>query len=437
MLKRVNGNSITVLNLSNIRISAWRIHMNVIITGAGFGNKGAQTMLFITVYEIKKRYPEYNVFFVSGERVDTESIKAYSFDIIYRAAFFDALRSLTGLPGLKRSFSDKVRNAIKIFVKYRIQKGAFSGYVRKIISDTVIFIDLSGFALSSAFKPRINKEYLTCIDSARLLGIPVVLMPQSFGPFNYDKKDMYLMEEMRELLKYPEVIYAREEEGYRYLLDNFRLSNLRHSSDIVLQNKGINRSNVCADSYVSDIPDIHKGNNVAIIPNYHCFIKGFEEHSFELYKTMIGMLTDSGKNVYVFRHASFDLDICKRIVDMFDGNDNVHLIEREFDCIEYDELIKKFDFIICSRYHGCVHAYKNQIPNIILGWAVKYRELASILGQEKYIFNIISKDCDDNKLFETVDRMINHYKDERDVISEKLKIIQKEDCFDIFDKIDW
>ena len=43
-----------------------------------------------------------------------------------------------------------------------------------------------------------------------------------------------------------------------------------------------------------------------------------------------------------------------------------------------------FDFVICSRYHGCVHAYKNLIPGLILGSTIRYKELAKLMNQEKY-----------------------------------------------------
>ncbi len=405
--------------------------MNVIITGAGFGNKGAQTMLFITVYEIKKRYSEYNVFFVSGERVDTESIKAYSFDIIYRAAFFDALRSLTGLPGLKRSFSDKVRNVIKIFVKYRMQKGAFSGYVRKIISDTVIFIDLSGFALSSAFKPRINKEYLTCIDSARLLGIPVVLMPQSFGPFDYDEsiKDK-MMENIRRIMKYPELIFAREQDGYDQLVNEIGSDKVVLSPDLVLQNKEFDIGKITDVSRLkTDVPEVNTDKNVAIIPNKRVLDKFKDDEAFySLYDGILRLLLDRGRNVYLIYHSNEDLLICRKIKDTC-GSERVYVVDEEMNFWQFAEYISNFDYVIASRYHSIIHSFKQGVPCIGLGWAVKYKELFEQCEQGNYVFDLTAS-VDLKAIYDAILQLDTEWKKESDTIRRNIDLIQKDNCFD-------
>ena len=40
--------------------------MKVLITGANFNNKGAQSMLFVTVDEIRKRIPDCEIYFGCG-----------------------------------------------------------------------------------------------------------------------------------------------------------------------------------------------------------------------------------------------------------------------------------------------------------------------------------------------------------------------------------
>ena len=40
---------------------------NILITGANFGNKGAQSMLFITVDELRKKYGDCKIWFSSYE----------------------------------------------------------------------------------------------------------------------------------------------------------------------------------------------------------------------------------------------------------------------------------------------------------------------------------------------------------------------------------
>ena len=55
---------------------------------------------------------------------------------------------------------------------------------------------------------------------------------------------------------------------------------------------------------------------------------------------------------------------------------------------EESELMKQFEFVIGSRYHSLVHAYKNSIPCIALGWAQKYQSLLTKFGQTEYWLDV-------------------------------------------------
>ena len=123
---------------------------------------------------------------------------------------------------------------------------------------------------------------------------------------------------------------------------------------------------------------------------------------------MIEKLLEAKKEVYIFCFASSDLEVCKKLASLFSYNDSVHLIEQEFDCIEYDFIVRYFDFVICSRYHGCVHAYRNLIPSLIIGSTIRYRALAKLMDQEKYYFDILADRFDERALIDALDSMIKH-----------------------------
>ena len=92
----------------------------------------------------------------------------------------------------------------------------------------------------------------------------------------------------------------------------------------------------------------------------------------------------------------------KNLFPSDNNNNNIILIDKEFSCLEYNEFVKKFNFLICSRFHGLVHAYKNIVPCIALGWAVKYRELAENLGQQNYIFDITDERTSDSEIITAI-----------------------------------
>lgn len=78
-------------------------------------------------------------------------------------------------------------------------------------------IDISGYNIGDKWDLATHESYFNNIRLAIKFNIPIVLMPQSFGPFHYTKNKDYLMSQIRELFKYPVAIYAREMEGYQLL----------------------------------------------------------------------------------------------------------------------------------------------------------------------------------------------------------------------------
>ena len=70
------------------------------------------------------------------------------------------------------------------------------------------------------------------------------------------------------------------------------------------------------------------------------------------------------------------------------------------------------------------------IPCILLGWAIKYQELAENVGQEQYAFDITSNDFSSDKVIAAADYLIAHLNKESGIIKEHVVEIQKYNCFD-------
>ena len=239
-----------------------------------------------------------------------------------------------------------------------------------------------------------------------------------------------IKDEIAELLQYPVTVFAREKEGYRFLTRDFNFTNVKLSNDLVLQNAGVHLNNIYTNPPVLSLPEINTEHNIGIVPNAQCFRHGNAADVLNIYHAIIEELLNQEKEVYVFRHSGEDLAFCKKIAEMFENESHVHLLQNDFSCLEYDVFVKNFEFIICSRFHGIVHAYKNYIPAIALGWAVKYRELTQNVGQSAYIFDITAKTCDKNAIISAVRRMIENVDREKEVIRNHVLEIQAENCFE-------
>ena len=394
---------------------------NVLIVGAGFENKGAQSMLFVTVSEIIKHYPNAVIYHACAENYDESQFR-------FIKLFYD---NQAMLYALKNSILLKVKFFIKDCIKFVIGRHNNLwkyNQLKKKIKSIDLIIDISGYNIGKKWSIEIQESYLNNIRLAKKYNIPMVIMPQSFGPFDYPEDKKSVLKDLKELLPYPDKIFAREREGFEFLSKIFKLSNVELSTDLVLQNKGISLESIFNKNIIVNVPKLQK-KAVGIVPNTQCFRHGNKDKNLEIYNQIIKKLIEKGKEVYLFRHSFEDLEVCKEIYKNVDHK-HVSVLYNDFSCIEYDEFIKQFDFIVCSRYHGNVHAYRNFVPAILLGWSVKYTELAEILGQSQYVFDITKTDINTSDIVTAVEKMCDRFMVESNIIKSNLEQIQNENCFD-------
>ena len=399
--------------------------MNVLIVGAQLANKGAESMLYIATDEVKKRYPDAEVYFATIEEYEEDK---YRFKKLYYSERAKII-ALGGLSGWLEFGKALIWDAGKIVLgKHKHLRHYFD--VKKAMPKIDMVIDVSGFSVGTKWSKAAHISYINNIRLAQKYNIPIYLMPQSFGPFDYSQEMQPIKEKLSVALKYPKVIYAREKNGYEELKKAFDLRNVRKSTDLVLQNRGIELDNVFKEAPEDKIPIVTEPKCVGIVPNIQCFNHGNKEKNMMIYNAVIKQLVDDGFKVIVFRHSREDLPICKEIKKNFIDCKAVALEEKEFSCLEYDEYVKQFTFVVGSRFHGLVHAYRNNIPCVALGWAIKYQELADCVGQSLYAFDITDTSCEIGDILKNLSEMENKHERERLIIKNKMKEMQKDNCFD-------
>ncbi|MCR5702189.1 MAG: polysaccharide pyruvyl transferase family protein [Lachnospiraceae bacterium] len=402
--------------------------MNIMIVGAQLNNKGAESMLFTSVYELQKKYPESDIFFATNNEYDTNK---YCFKKLYYTDHNKTI-ALGGVRGLWSFVHALFKDSMNAMKRRDVE---FNHYfdVKRIIKDVDLIIDVSGFAIGNKWDINSHKSYIKNIELAMKYDIPIYLMPQSFGPFEYDKKMSDIKEKLKEVLKYPSLIMAREKDGYNELVNNLGLNNVIMSCDLVLQSRGIDIDKVYVNPPNLTVPIINGKKVVGVIPNVQCFAHGSTERNINLYRSVINKLIEDGYSVILFRHSKEDLKLCEMIYDSIvddNNSDYIHLQRKEFSSLEYDAYVRGFSFIICSRYHGLVHALRNYIPCIALGWAVKYRELMETVGQEEYVFDITNESFDTDCVLQKIELMEKNISKNSEIIKEKLDVIQLDNCFD-------
>lgn len=386
----------------------------ILVQGGNFLNKGAQSMSFITINILKKEFPDHEILFCSPldyNRNDID-INNYTFRIIDNPLDKDAslleniLRKI-----LKKNSRTKTKEE-KLFKE-------------EVLNNTDYVFDISGYTLSSQFGVATSLKYLRRQKKAQKYNMKSYILPQSLGPFDYGVGISWIMRSrVKKILSEVDHIFVRENDGYKQLTRELKLNNVTKSLDLVLLNREtIDFSNI----YISKPEEKRysiKNSSVAIIPNMKNFKHGNKEEIVEAYVETINEMLLNNKNVYLIRHSFEDIEACKLIKERFPNDEKVQLLTDDLTPNEFENLIKQFDFAIASRFHSIIHAYKVNVPCLLLGWATKYHELASSFDQEEFVFDVRDR-INGNKLTELAKQLDANLTNQRELIQKTQEELNK------------
>ena len=387
---------------------------NIIIAGGGLVNKGAQAMTLIAICELKKRFPEHRMMLLTWDA----SRKAKK-----QHAMYDL--ELLEVPPLK--FSRAARNPLLRAAYSLRHRRAFTN-VDSIYRNTDLLVDVSGYALGSTWNASACNYYLDAIEHALAFDIPVYLLPQSFGPFDYTTEEGRAIDERtRRLFSQVKHIFAREQEGYDALLSRYGLGNVTLTRDMVLASKIEDYAPALREKPVFDLPEVPE-NSMALIPNIRVGDSGAND-PLAVYTAAVRFGLDRGLYVYLTYHSTQDRQLCADIKAAFASDDRVVLLEQDHSCMEFNILVKKFRFVVASRFHAIVHALKNGVPCVALGWATKYMDLMKLFAQERFVFDLRSP-LALPEVEQALAEMAECWQTEAETIRTVLPELQKENVFD-------
>lgn len=390
----------------------------ILITGGNLINKGAQAMTFIAVDEIKRRFPDREVVVISD---------------------VDAARSDEELSRYRFLFRDSVclfgRKYKLVQHRYgRLDRHGDAAHIRRNVE---MIVDVSGYTFGSHWGVLANLLAAYRARRAFRMKVPIYFMPQSFGPFTWTGlRQRAVGSILKKWLGYAEVFYCREMQGFELMRAHYHLPCIRYAADLVLVNRGVDREVLFRDmpkqtEAEQAIAQI-RPHSVGILPNVRNEDCSTPEKMNALYGSMIDTFLAMGRTVYLIRHAAQDQKCCTALKEHYREDGRVVLLAYEFDCFAYSELAKRFDYLVASRYHAVVHAYKAGTPCIVPGWAVKYRELMQLFGQEAYGLDVRTAEPGDAKA--RIRLMEENYEKEAALIRERLGGLQRENVFDVLNK---
>lgn len=388
---------------------------HVIILGAGLENKGSQAMLFTVVDQVRRRSPSRGVYVFSDSSSLPRDQDLYRFsfvpwDPVTRARVSSRLARMRS--GRSRC-TDTEREILGI------------------IRDAACFIDISGFAVSTQwgrtyYDPLFS--YLTNILIARRGSVPFFVFPQSMGPLDYPGPARALLFPIMKLaFSYPRRFYLRERECLEHVRP-YTTRNVAWSPDIVLQGSEYDLSNIYTRVPTAAPVTVPPGS-VALIPSQRVLERSDEGRLYSLYSSIIRGLLAAGRNIFIVRHAREDLDLCARIKSLFCDEPRVQSLADDMSCVQLETATKQFDFVVASRYHSLVHAYKHAVPALAIGWSYKYSSLMAELGQSALYF-----DCRGDLDSEGILGALNGLTADRDgparVLADRMQLLKQGGIFD-------
>lgn len=386
-----------------------------IITGIQMRNKGAQAMFLSLSHSLKSIYGECEVI---GFANKYDSPEQYTFTLLpydeftrpilkyglYRIPFFATLSAIA-VGHLRKS--DKWRNKIT--------------EMRKALQRADAVLDASGYTLGAGWPKQSGRMLLDTIRIARRFKKKIILMPQSFGPFDWgEKDDSSFIDEVKKELAYPLKIYAREREGYE-CLTSLGLENVELSADMVIREKVFPTAREIRSGPVNRI-DFPKSDSVGFIINKNVFRIGDAAAVIDLYGKMLQELLDNGERVYILNTSTADTDLARQVLSRVKDGQQVPIISGEFSSPELIDIIARFKYVVASRYHSVVFAYRSGVPAVVLGWASKYIDLAALFEQQDYVFDIRSSDF--AQILEGMKKMGANHQHEAGQIKARLKSVQ-------------
>ena len=372
-----------------------------IITGIQMRNKGSQAM-FLSLYSgLKAIYPDCEVigFANKYDAPEQYKFKLLPYDDFTRLVFRHNLQKipfavplLTRLAGARRK-TDKWDGAVREMVK--------------ALREADAIFDASGYTLGSGWSQEAGGMLLQTIRIAKQYNKKIFLMPQSFGPFDWNEPDTEaFLKEVKHELSYATKIYPREKEGYESLTA-LGLTNVELSTDMVIREKAFPEpEDILVPSRIGEV-EYPEPNSVGFIINENVFRIGDSGAVLNLYVQLLNKLVASGENAYFLTTSTADINLVEEVLSRIDDRSKVKIISGEYASPELIDIISKFKYVVASRYHSVVFAFRRGVPAIILGWANKYIDLAEHFQQQDYVFDIRNPGVD--QIFEKIDKMsANH-----------------------------
>lgn len=284
----------------------------------------------------------------------------------------------------------------------------FSIYERIICNTEFVAAINGGDGFSDIYGKEIFIQRLPGIQMAMENGIPLMLLPQTIGPFN----DSEIWAIAKKILHYADWVFVRDKK-FTHILDQEKIS-YEVTKDLSYYMK--------PETWQIDIPKGCVGLNVSGLAYSNNF-SGLE-HKFDLYPVLIRNIISEfqtiGVPLFLIPHSynhrksepnNDDLEACRKVYSELKGKKNVYVIDKDMTSPMVKYVISRMSFFIGTRMHANFAAIYTNVPVFGLAYSYKFAGGFSSNGLdgEKQTAMIIDMTQDDVTLI--VQRIMTLYKE--------------------------
>ncbi len=226
-------------------------------------------------------------------------------------------------------------------------------------------VDISGYIYGDPFGIRSVRRLGDWARRWKALGLPLVLLPQSIGPFARDQDQ----EEMRRALANVRLVVARDDHSEDTVREIGTSCEIQRAPDLAIESA----RTIAA---LSPGPDAQRSGRpyALVLPNRQVLRKldVTEGDYVRVLEHAAARCAAEGLDVLVAAHAQGTDDLlCAAVAARVPG---ARVLEVR-SAPAMVNVVRDARVVISSRYHGLVAAFANGVPAIAVGWASKYDDL--------------------------------------------------------------
>lgn len=331
--------------------------MIIELSGTSIRNKGAELMTAAICSRFHQKYP--NVRFAVPQRFGTA-------DERFRYGLWHKLSSSRYALNRKMPFPEKC--ALQ-FAERFIPKRLLSECGLVTNSNINAVIDASGFAFGDQLPVQRTLDYIEGLVPIHRRKIPIVLLPQAFGPFSSSAHG----EAMKRLLDMSELVFARDD------LSRQHLDRLSPKDD---------RIQVCPDLTLAlETPGNGEGtpSPITLVPNSRMLDKIAPEDSQQYQESLVKVILHADQNKIPLQILLHDRNEDIQFVEILKRRVKMELrVVMDDDPIRLKSALATSRLVISSRFHALAGALSSGIPSIAIGWSHKYDQLMNNFKQTEW-----------------------------------------------------